>query len=239
MPYCSRCGVEVHAEAVKCPLCNSPIQKFPDDPSPGRVFPEDELVLQRKPRLSRKERLQLAAVISAFGMLVPILITVTVDFMSNGTVSWSLYPLVLLTSCLFIVLTALFTGRHPSRLIWTMFVILIVTLETMVALSLLPGAAGNIGDPILLFAALCSQASVTASLKSRKRGSNVAAFILIALGLFCLLTDLWLSYKLTGGLRAGWSLIVLAATQPITLILLFLHYRKRGSNGILKKYFHI
>lgn len=238
MPYCSRCGVEVHSEALKCPLCNSAIQKFPDDPAPGRIFPEDELLVQRTPRMSRKERLQLASVITAFGMLVPVLITIAVNLMVKGSISWSLYPVVSLSACLLIVLTALFNGRHPSRLIWIIFLILLGALQTMVALNLIPPAAGRVGSPILFFAALCSHAAVFASLKTKKRGGNVAAFILIAVGLLCLLTDLWLNRNLFGQARAGWSLIVLAATQPITLILLYLHYRK-SRIAQLKKYFHL
>lgn len=238
MPYCSRCGVEVQAEAVKCPLCNSAIQKFHEDPAPGRNFPEDELIIHRAPRMNRKERIQLASVISAFGMLVPLLITVTVDLMINRAITWSLYPVVSLIGCLLIVLSALFNGRHPVKLIWIVFLILLGTLQTMVSLNLIPEISGKLGGPIIFFTALCSHLTVTASIRAKKRGSNIAAFILIALGLLCLSTDLWLNKNLFGHSRAGWSLIVLAATQPISLILLYLHYRK-SKNSLLKKYFHI
>lgn len=238
MPYCSRCGVEVQEEAVKCPLCNSVIQKFLEDPAPGRSFPEDELIIHRSPRMNRKERLNLASVITAFGMLVPLLITVAVDLMINRHISWSLYPVVSLSGCLFIVLTALFSGRHPGRMIWIIFFILLANLQVMVGLSLIPEISGKLGGPIIFFAALSSHITVIASKRTKKRGSNVAAFILIAVGIFCLFTDLWLNTNLFGHTRAGWSLIVLAATQPITIILLYLHYRK-SKNSLLKKYFHI
>lgn len=238
MPYCSRCGVEVQVEAVKCPLCDSAIQKFPDDPAPGRSFPEDELIVHHYPRMNRKERLQLASVITTFGMLVPVLITIAVDLMTNKRITWSLYPVVSLFACLLIVLTALFSGRHPIKLIWIVFLILIGTLQTMVLLSLIPAVSGNIGGPILFFSALCSHITVMVSKKSKRRGSNIAAFILIAIGLLCLFTDMWINTRLFDHTRPGWSLIVLAATQPITLILLYLHYRKE-KNSILKKYFHI
>ncbi|MDC7241609.1 MAG: hypothetical protein PQJ50_14740 [Spirochaetales bacterium] len=237
MPYCSRCGVEVHDEAVKCPLCRSPIQKFNEDPAPGRTFPEDELTISRRPRMNRKEKLNLSAVITTFGMLVPVLITLAVDRISNGSIGWSLYPVVSLIACLLLVLNALFS-RRPAALIWISFLVLIGAMETMAALKMIPSSAADIADPIIFFAALCSQATVTVSVKSKRKGGNIAAFILIAVGLFCMLTDIWLSWKIWEHFRVSWSLIVLAATQPITLILLYLHYRK-SKNGILKKYFHI
>ncbi len=238
MPYCSRCGVEVHEEAVKCPLCRSPIQKFNEDPAPGRTFPEDELNLSRTPRMNRREKLNLSAVITTFGMLIPVLITLAVDKLTNGSIGWSLYPLVSLIACLLLVLTALFSARHPSALIWISFLVLIGAMETMAALGMIPGKAADIADPIIFFAALCSQITVSISIKSKKKGGNIAAFILIAVGILCLMTDIWLNWKLWNHYRMGWSLIVLGATQPITLILLYLHYRK-SKNGILKKYFHI
>lgn len=238
MPYCSRCGVEVHPVAVKCPLCNSAIQKFPEDSTPGRSFPEDELIVHHFPRMNRKERLQLASVITAFGMLVPVLICVAVDLMINRSVTWSLYPVVSLSSCLLIVLTALFNGHHPGRMIWIIFFILVAFLQIMAALSLFPEISGKLGGPIVFFAAFSSHITVIVSKRAKKRGSNIAAFILIAVGLLCLFTDLWLNTNLQSHTRAGWSLIVLAATQPITLILLYLHYRK-SKNSLLKKYFHV
>ncbi len=238
MSYCSRCGVEVHDSAENCPLCHAPIQKFPEDPAPGRSFPADELASPGPPRMNRKERLRLASVLTAFGMMIPVLITMAVDLTLNSSLTWSVYPIIILTVCLLIVLTTLYFARKPEALIWTNFLIISLLLLSLKRFTGFPLIAVNLGIPITLFAGLCSQFAVTVSTRAKKKGANVAAFILIASGAFCIMTDLLLSYKLTGRPGPGWSLIVLAATQPVSMILLYLHYRK-VKDSKLKKYFHI
>jgi hypothetical protein len=238
MPYCSRCGVEVNKEAQKCPLCSSPIQKFADDIAPGRTFPTDELPPRRPPQLTLKEKLRLAAVITTFAMLIPMLITLAVDLTLNARISWSWYPLISLTTCLFIVLTALYAYKHPRQLIWGDVLICSAGLLLMYSLGLIPGTAVRVGIPISAFAGASSHMAVSFSGRTARKGSNIGAFVLMAIGLFCLLAELWIDLILYGGLQPGWSLIVLGATQPVTLILLYLHYRKK-KDGPLKKYFHI
>ena len=238
MPYCSRCGVEVNKEAQSCPLCHSPIQKFADDISPGRTFPTDELPPRRLVQMTLKEKLRLAAVITSFAMLIPMLITLAVDLTMNSGISWSWYPLISLTACLFIVLTALYAYKHPRKLIWLDVIICSVALLLMYHLDLINITALRLGVPISAFAGISSHGAFTLSSRASKKGSNIGAYVLAAIGLFCILTELWIDWILFGQLRPDWSLIVLGATQPVTLILLYLHYRKK-KDGALKKFFHI
>ena len=238
MPYCSRCGVEVNKEAQSCPLCHSPIQKFDDEIAPGRTFPSDELPPYRPPQMTLKEKLRLAGVITSFAMLIPMLITLAVDLTLNTRVSWSWYPLISLTACLSIVLTALFAYKHPRQLIWGDVLILSAAFLLMYSLGLIPATAVRVGVPICLFAGACCHGAVSFSSRAARKGSNIGAFVLAAIGLFCVLTEIWIDRVLFGSIQPGWSLIVVGATQPVTLILLYLHFRKK-KEGPLRKYFHI
>jgi len=238
MSYCSRCGVEVHNLAENCPLCHAPIQKFPDDPAPGRTFPTDELVSPGPPKMNKKEKRRLASVLTGFGMLIPVLITMAVDLTINRELTWSLYPLIILTACFLIVLTALYFSRRPGTIIGLNFLIICTLLGLLYSFTNFPFIALKIGFPITCFALFCSYFVVFTSTRAQKKGANVAAFILIASGMFCIMTDLLLNYSLSGSFIPGWSLIVLGATQPVSMILLYLHYRKEKDSK-LKKYFHI
>ncbi|WP_298005352.1 DUF6320 domain-containing protein [Oceanispirochaeta sp.] len=237
MPYCSRCGVEVYEDAEECPLCQSPIQKFSSDPVSGRTFPEDEMASPHPPRMNKKERLHLASVLTGFGMLIPVLITLSVDLTINRILTWSYYPTIILAGCLLIVLTALYSTRKPGQLIWLVFLIICGTMLSLQTFTGASMAALTLGYPIVLSAAVSSHLVVLCSSRAKRKGSNVAAYILVGLALFCVLTDLLLSYSLNGRMMPGWSLIVVAATLPISLILIYLHYRKNKESKF-KKYFH-
>ena len=236
MPYCTRCGVEVNEEAEKCPLCHSPIQKFYEDPSPGREYPSNQLH-SAAPQLSPKERTRLALFMTSFGILIPLLITLAVDMAVTRSISWSIYPLVGLIGSWLLTIPPLKVKKNPKRIIWMEAVILCGTLAAFHLIAGMPREVVSLGSPIALTAALISHIIVNISSRSKRKGGNIAGFILIGTGLFCGCTDLILSLRLQGIIHMGWSLIVMAATLPVSGMLLYLHYRKKKSKA--SKFFHI
>lgn len=237
MPYCSRCGVEVDKEAEKCPLCNSPIQKFYEDPTPGREYPEDQLS-SAAPRLNPKERKIIAISMTSFGIMTPLLITLAVDIVSNRRISWSIYPATILITCWLMVLPPLIKSYRSHIIIWSEFMISCLFLGAMHFLGQTSVRVITIGIPISFMAAVICDIIVILSCRSSRKGSNLASFILMGIGLFCGFTDLFLSISLKGVFHMGWSLIVMAALFPVCGMLLHLHYRKKRWK-LFSKYFHI
>jgi hypothetical protein len=237
MPYCTRCGVEVNEEAKKCPLCSSPIQQFNEDPAPGREYPEDALN-SAAPRLTRKERIKISVFMTSFGIMIPLFITMAVDIAVNRSITWSIYPIIGLTSSWLLTILPLIKQKNSSIIIWGEFFILSVTFIALRGFT--PSSSGIVylGIPIVFFGALVSQGIVYVSSRTVRKGSNTAGFILIGIGIFCGLTDILLSCSLWNSFRMSWSLIVLAALAPVSGMLLYLHYSKKKRNGF-SRYFHI
>jgi hypothetical protein len=175
---------------------------------------------------------------TSFGILIPLLITLAVDITMNKRIIWSIYPVISLISCWLLALLPIMRPKKGSVIIWGEFIILCTT---MLSFRLFAGAGVRVlsmGIPILFFAALISHGVLYFSLRTSRRGSNIAGFILIGIGLFCGLTDILLSYQLLGSFYMNWSLIVMAAILPVTAMLLYLHYRKKKKTKF-SKYFHI
>lgn len=238
MPYCSRCGVEVHKEIRTCPLCRAKIQQFPEDGDGGRPFPPDELPAPRPPRMTPKERRRLIIILTALGIMIPILITLAVDITLNQSLSWSLYPVAALSASFLIVLTTLY--MHQTHPFWMIFLNALLIAGTLVFLFLKGLVCKTIlvyTLPLLALGMILSQGITKLSILSKRREGNVAAFINLGTGIFCFSTEAWLDWLNTKRLQPGWSLIVLAAIIPVSLILLYLHYRKK--EGFLRRYFHI
>ena len=237
MPYCTRCGVEVNEEAKKCPLCNSPIQQFNTDPAPGREYPEDTLN-SAAPRLTPKERVRLSVFMTSFGIMIPLLITLAADIAVNRRITWSVYPLIGLTSSWLLTILPLIKQKNSTAIIWGEFFILMTTFAALSTFTPSSDKVMNLGSPIVFFGALVTQGVVSVSSRTARKGSNTAGFILIGIGVFCALTDILLSISLSNSLQMSWSLIVLAALAPVSGMLLYLHYRKKKRIG-LSRYFHI
>jgi len=237
MPYCSRCGVEVNTTVEKCPLCHSPIQKFYEDPAPGREYPVDELS-SAPPRLSSLERKITAISMTSFGIMIPLLITLAVDVVINKGITWSIYPSTVMVGCWLMVLPPLIKPYKKHIIIWSEFLIACLFLTSLHFLGHTTVRVITLGMPITFTGAVISDLVVILSCRSARKGSNIASFILMGIGLFCGFTDLFISLALKGVFHMAWSLIVMAAIFPVCGMLLHLHYRKKGWR-LISKYFHI
>ncbi len=236
MPYCSRCGVEVDPEIVRCPLCEAPIQQLPlngGNPWPAKPAPPP----LPAPR-STEERIALAKTLTTLGFLIPASIVMSVDWFVSGRLTWSLLVLsCLVAAWLCAILPLVFTRRPYS---------LIVSLTaTAGALEFIIGyLSGNIswvlpgGIPITLLGGVLAGLIVLLARKAERLGSNLASWILLALTVLVTGIDILINLLLTGNWKMGWSLIVTATTLPISVLLLYLHYWPSAQSR-MRRYFHV
>jgi len=93
MAYCVRCGVELEKGLKECPLCKTEVILPDEQDSSERVM----LFSDRMPRRERP-RMEIAPSRSflflvTFIILLPILVTLIVDFTVNRKITWSFYPI--------------------------------------------------------------------------------------------------------------------------------------------------
>ncbi|MBQ2508899.1 MAG: zinc ribbon domain-containing protein [Bacteroidales bacterium] len=97
MSYCVHCGVELADSENSCPLCGTPVvdpSRLTTDSIP--TFPKEE---DHRPINHR-----FAVVLISFFLIVPVLVTLTIDLLIEPGLSWSLYVLSgVLYLCTFIV----------------------------------------------------------------------------------------------------------------------------------------
>lgn len=93
MAYCVRCGVELQKGLESCPLCNTEVI-LPEEQDNGegtRPFSE-RIPRNVRPRVSLVPSRAFILLIT-FILLVPLLITLIIDFTANRTITWSFYPI--------------------------------------------------------------------------------------------------------------------------------------------------
>ena len=236
MPYCSRCGVEVDRIVDRCPLCEAPIQKLPADD--GSPWPAEEAPAPASPPRSTDEKIALAKTITTLGFLIPVSIVLTVDWFVSRRLSWSLYVLASLGAAWLWALLPFVLSRSAHGLIWAVTGVA-VALEW--ALGLLAGDIGwilTVGMPIVVGAGGLAALVTLLARCTRKAGTALAGWILIALGILSVATDVLVNAHFAGSWRPGWSLIVAAALAPVAAMLLYLHFRPSRQSR-LRRYFHV
>lgn len=238
MPYCSRCGVEVDDDVKKCPLCSAEIQIFDNDPPRKGRYPEKPAPHASAPRRNRKERRKMAAMIVTFGLLIPACIAITADFVLNGQITWGTYTISSLIYIWVIVLLPLLYYKTP---VLTLMAYYLSTLLYLYSIETFTGGGSwfrGLALPIITVTTVLIAANFYAAGRSRIRGINIFSYAVLSVGLECMGIEMIISRHLTGNLKIGWSVIVLSAAVPASILLWYIHHKvKRPLKA--DKFFHI
>ncbi|MFW9923208.1 MAG: hypothetical protein ACFFDW_07990 [Candidatus Thorarchaeota archaeon] len=236
MPHCPKCGVEVEPNKIQCPLCNTPIKEEEESEDYKGKYPEEPAVTEQVPRRFSKRKRMLVWEISSFVLLIPLIVTLSVDLIVNGEVGWSLYPISsLIFTWLVMTIPLLFPKRFIligiSELLFPLTFFLIIDLIDNLSIDWYPVLA----LPIILITAAVVAIITLISLKVKKRGLNIVAVVLFGVGVVCVCIDLVITYFLQGKFGAIWSLFVLVPTVLIGGFLLYLHYRVMKGKDFKRK----
>jgi hypothetical protein len=237
MPYCSQCGVEVDDNVDFCPLCRLPIQKFPAPADEGRPYPDKPAGSPPVPPLTLDEKMAISRTVSTIGILIPLLFVTAVDFFINRRITWSSYVIASLTGAWFITLVSLFFWKHPYILAWLIHGDILAFLFVVGRLMGRPAWFLPVALPLTAGSALFATLAIGWIVRLRRKGTNVAAVILLAIAFLCATIDFVLGTYLKDKNGLGWSLIVFSVLVP-TVLLLFYIQSPRFSHSKLRKMFH-
>jgi hypothetical protein len=241
MPYCSKCGVELSEDAAACPLCSTPVQKtggetnaevrkYPDIPvDPTRLVPMEP----------KKMRLFVWEVMS-ISLLTPLLIVILTNFLIDWSITWSRFPLMILGMVWLATTAAVFFTRIP---------ILLVLSEILILLGFLCGIDYLVDFkvdwflplalPIVVDVVFSTILVVIASLVAKKKGTNIASYVLFGIGLVTGGLDFIISSSMYHTFGIGWSLYVIIPGLIVGCFLLYVHYRGKKIVDVVRKRFQI
>jgi len=210
MTLCVKCGAEAEGGST-CPRC-------------GIALPADR---SAKP-------LALASGIIGAGCGLAASVALIVDYAYNGSLGWSRIGLASSILLWLLVGFPMLSYRRPALFLPVMGA---ATLAYLWALDALTGGSPwflTLGLPIALAAMASGGLSAVLCIKARRRGPNVAAFILFGSTLACLGVESILSLHSGGSIAISWSLIVAASTLPLAIILLGIQKRLRLRESSLR-----
>ncbi len=225
MPYCSECGVELEKSAHSCPLCGTRVHSHTPPPGEEQGYADsddiEDFVAQRPSDYGRRLAVQILTVVC----VTPALITAVVDWMISGRLTWSLYVCVAMAAAWVYSVVPVFFYR---KLLWILVICILMTGVLMWAVDMLDERAAwfwDIGMPLMAVIVVVTSLVTGASLLSRRRGANIAAFVLFGLiGLSMAVDGISKRYMDLNAPLLSWSLIVAAALGPVAIFLLYYHH---------------
>ncbi|HHU90291.1 MAG TPA: hypothetical protein GXZ22_04450 [Clostridiaceae bacterium] len=217
MAYCVRCGVELQKGLETCPLCNTEVVLPDDNGIEEGMRPFSE----RIPRDVRP-RVNLApsrafVILVTFIILVPLLITLIIDFSTNRTITWSFYPVTSLVLLWILIAYPSLLKGHTTFQVITMDILSIAVF--LMSLDLYSGSFPEWSQyPALALLLIWVYIAIPILLTWKK-------IYLIAI-IWCSGTAVFLFAldKLTGGrdwfLTLGLPVLVLVSLAAITIVVM-------------------
>ncbi len=234
MSICSKCGVELEKGLTDCPLCNEPIQHSEDVHTKRDLKPDNPGYTP----LTKREKIKLFWELATLFHFSALVVTLLIDIIFNKRPTWSLYVITCISaSYVYITLISL-----SLKKLWIFLPgLLINSLGFLVLVDLFDNGINwflNPGLPLAGFFVVLLGLIMFYGYRTRQKGFNIIAIAAIAIGIYCILAEIFISLATTNEVNLSWYVIVDVSILPISLFLFFFQYRlKRGRS--LHRFFHL
>ncbi len=237
MTYCPRCGVEVEANKIKCPLCNTTLQPLDEEkPDYKSKYPDDVPTEEQKPPKEKKKKRLLAFEITSVVLVSPIIISITTNLIIDQTVTWSLYPTATLLLAWFMISAPLLFTKNIIAIAFGEFIPLLIF---FLVIDIIDNGTLNwyvrVALPIIFSIGVAGFIIAFGTLKSKNKGLNIPAFILFGASIICLIVDVCVTSYINSALGLGWSLYVLVPAVLTGGFLLYLHFRVTRNKDLKRR----
>jgi len=176
--------------------------------------------------------------LSLIVLLVGIFTSTVIDLIVNKNITWSKYTIAVgLALVIHISLVVFLHTRIIPLLIFgfttsSLLIVLLDWINKSMDWSI------TMGIPLLFCIYLIILIVTLLIKKSRQKGVNLIAYVLLALAVTGICTEGILSFHVNKTLNLHWSLILFASMATVSAILLYIHFRlKKATN--LRKFFHL
>ncbi len=237
MTYCPRCGVEVEANKIKCPLCNTTLQPLDEEqPNYQSKYPDDvQKDEQKQPKAKKKKRL-LAFEITSVVLVIPLIVSITTNLIIDGIITWSLYPIASLLLAWFMISAPLLFPKKIAIIAVGEFIPLLVY---FLVIDIIDNGTLNwyvrVALPIIASIGVAGFIIAFGTIKSKNKGLNIPAYILFGASIICLIVDVCLTSYINNTLGLEWSLYILVPAVLTGGFLLYLHFRVTKNKDLKRR----
>jgi len=226
MPFCSRCGVEVEADIRECPLCQRKIQGDDEtDISKLKNYPDSVISAVVDDFRTVVKRKKYVWELLTILFLISIVSVLAIDLSMNKRISWSFYPIAAILTIWADLTVAFFIIKRAVA------AMLSGVLFLSIFLFLIDWFSGGddwffpIAFPIIGLLAVISFLLYLLISRFKTNGLNTAGFICIGIVFFCIGIENILTFYHFGRMGFSWSLVVAFSLGPVSVFLIYLHYR--------------
>lgn len=243
MKKCRNCGVMIEDGLEECPLCGEPVteerrQRQKTDEERQNVLRAGARIETEREETRRSAKIWLFQMVSLVAFTAAIIIFAA-DIASDFSLSWSVYPL-LVIGFVYLFTAALIGFARFRGVLLVVETILVVGF--LLLLGLLIGETQwfvSLGLPITVLAAVLIGACAVTIVRLKLNVLQSIAVVVLASGFFVVGLEFVLNVVLEDEIVVSWSLIAFACTLSVFFLTLFINKQLRERHAEFKKIFHI
>ena len=232
MSYCVNCGVELQADAGRCPLCNTVVLnpnelgKRKEESSP---FPSEKGQVET---VKRKDiGILLTAILAATGVICGVL-----NALSFQGALWSLAVGGVCIVLWVILIPVVIFKRQPVYV--SLLLDGVAVAAYLYMLTYLVGSSGwffGLGLPITVLVTVIAELVTLCILKLPRSFLTVALYLFTALGLLCMGLEMLIRHYLEARFFLTWSAVVLTICTILDIAVITMLSRRRLRNEVRRR----
>jgi len=234
MSYCVNCGVELADSEKRCPLCRVEVL---NSQSPWKE-PTERPYSRHVDKLMKKIDRRYFAALAGLLLTIPCVITMLLDIISDGRITWSAYVIGAVALVYIVVwLPCYFKKRHPLLFLTAdcgAVLLYLLFIERMNG----GGWFWGLGLPLVAAASACVLGLALLFIKTGFSVLVKTGGVLLAVGLFVVAAEIVIRLYLYGAAGLAWSLYALIPCAALAAAALMLEHRKNFKESIRRRLFY-
>ena len=230
MPICRKCGVELEAEAVVCPLCGTETNgSIVEREQIERITPTAD------PKRKRLWFLELFSFFAAAGFII----VFAVDFAYGAALYWSRIPLISILFAWLFVFLIHHLIRKPYMLVSLEMINFFIFLWFLDKFIPAYSWFFSLALPIILVIGFLFLIVILWIRSFNLTTFTAIAVGTLAVGVFLVCLEVILSLFHWNTILISWSLVAFACILPVSGLFLYLQKKLNKERNEMKKFFHL
>lgn len=234
MSYCVNCGVELADSEKHCPLCQTEVinPKAPwQEPAERPYSRHVDTIMKRIDR-------RYFATLTALLLSIPCIITVLLDILTGGGLTWSAYVIGAVAVIYIVVLLPFFFRKYHAVIFLgadcAAVLLYLLFIETMIGGSWFL----TLGLPLTVSASVCMLALALLFTHWKLSILVKTGAVLIAVGVFVVTAEMIISLDVYGALRFAWSFYALIPCAVLGAAAFVLEHRQNFKERVRRRLFY-
>lgn len=234
MSYCVNCGVELADSERRCPLCQTEVV----NPNAPWQEPAERPYSRHVDTMLRRIDRRYFATLAALLMTIPCIITVFLDIITGGGLTWSAYVIGAAAVIYVVVLLPFFFKKYHAVIFLgadcAAVLLYLLFIETTIGGSwFMP-----LGLPVTVSASVCLLALALLFTKAKLSIILKTGAVLIAIGVFVVCAEIIISLYTFHAIRFAWSLYALIPCVVLGVATLVLEHRQNFKERVKRRLFY-